>query len=220
MGVFGSKSQQKQILLTGPEGAGKTTLLYSMILRKKEWRATPTTGFNYEEIQSERGDRAGVWDVGGSLTTQMIMSSIYKNVHFSGLLYVINIDDPEHVNIARKELQRLLNEDELRHIQILGLALCFKTYGSMNAGSNSNKQLQMNNLQGQEGYNQNKVQDKREMTQDQRLKRKKQLHEDLDLESLNKKITIISEIFDVVQEKEERVQFIDNVLKSVNEQGR
>ena len=32
------------------------------------------------------------------------MPSIYKNVHFSGLLYVINIDDPEHINIARKEL--------------------------------------------------------------------------------------------------------------------
>ncbi|CDW81367.1 adp-ribosylation factor-like protein 14 [Stylonychia lemnae] len=103
MGLFGSKSQLKQVLLTGPEGAGKTTLLYQMILRKKEWRATPTIGFNYEEIQSERGDRAGIWDVGGSASTQMVISSIYKNVYFSGLLYVMNIDDPEHINIARKE---------------------------------------------------------------------------------------------------------------------
>lgn len=52
--------------MTGPEGSGKTTLLYQMILRKKEWRATPTIGFNYEELSSERGDRAGIWDIGGS----------------------------------------------------------------------------------------------------------------------------------------------------------
>ena len=73
MGVLGSKNQQKQILLTGPESSGKTTLLYSMILRKKEWRATPTIGFNYEEVQSERGDRAGVWDVGGAASVSQIL---------------------------------------------------------------------------------------------------------------------------------------------------
>ncbi len=56
--------------MTGPEGAGKTTLLYQMILRKKEWKATPTIGFNYEEISSERGDRAGIWDVGGSVSVR------------------------------------------------------------------------------------------------------------------------------------------------------
>jgi len=56
----------------------------------------------------------------------MVISSIYKNVHFSGLLYVINIDDPEHINLAWKDLQRLLNEDELRHIQTLGILLAIR----------------------------------------------------------------------------------------------
>ncbi len=66
MGVLNSKNVIKQILIAGPEGSGKTTLLYQMILRKKEWKATPTLGFNYEEFVSERNERAGIWDVGGS----------------------------------------------------------------------------------------------------------------------------------------------------------
>ena len=66
MGVLSSKGAIKQVLLVGPEGSGKTTLLYQMILRKKTWRATPTIGFNYEELSNERGEKAGIWDIGGS----------------------------------------------------------------------------------------------------------------------------------------------------------
>lgn len=43
-----------------------------MILRKKGWKATPTIGFNYEEVASERGDRAGFWDVGGSESVNLM----------------------------------------------------------------------------------------------------------------------------------------------------
>jgi hypothetical protein len=66
MGILGSKNTLKQILLVGPEGSGKTTLLYQNILRKKEWKASPTIGFNYEELSNERGDKVGIWDIGGS----------------------------------------------------------------------------------------------------------------------------------------------------------
>ena len=54
------------MLLIGPKGSGKTTFLYQMILRKKDWEATPTQGFNYEEYVSDQGIRVGIWDVGGS----------------------------------------------------------------------------------------------------------------------------------------------------------
>lgn len=66
MGLFSSKNGLKQLLIAGPEGSGKTTLLYQMVLRKKEWKATPTIGFNFEELSNERGDKVGAWDVGGS----------------------------------------------------------------------------------------------------------------------------------------------------------
>ena len=44
----------------------------------------------------------------------MVVPSIYKNVLISGVIYVIDIDEPEQLNYARKDLHRLLNEDELR----------------------------------------------------------------------------------------------------------
>ena len=38
------------------------------------------------------------------------------------------------------------------------------------------------------------------------------------MEALNKKVSIRSEMFDVVLHKEERVKFIENLIRSVNEQ--
>jgi hypothetical protein len=51
----------------------------------------------------------------------MAMPSIYKNVYFTAILYVVNVDSQEHLNIARKELFRLVNEDELRHVNVLAI---------------------------------------------------------------------------------------------------
>ena len=87
-------------------------------------------GFNYEELQNEAGDKVGVWDIGGSDSVstkfqinvnlyeqmQMVMQSIYKNVHFTAIIYTINVDNQEHINIARKELVKLVSEEELRHV--------------------------------------------------------------------------------------------------------
>jgi hypothetical protein len=35
-----------------------------MILRKG-WVATPTLAYNYEELKNDRGEKAGIWDLGG-----------------------------------------------------------------------------------------------------------------------------------------------------------
>ena len=53
-----------------------------------------------------------------------------------------------------------------------------------------------------------------------REKKKKQLHEQLDLENLNKNITIRSEVFDVHHDKEERVKFMEDIIKLVIDQVR
>ena len=129
MGLFTSKNTMKQVMLVGPEGSGKTTLLYQMILRKKEWKATPTIGFNYEEVTTERGEKAGFWDIGGSQSSSLLTPAVYKNVHFSALIYVICIDLPDQLTQARKQLHRLLSEDELRHITHLGIVFNYRTSG-------------------------------------------------------------------------------------------
>jgi hypothetical protein len=51
----------------------------------------------------------------------MVLSQIYKNIHFSGIIYVIDPDNPDHMNFARKDIIRLTSEDELRHINVLGI---------------------------------------------------------------------------------------------------
>lgn len=42
----------------------------------------------------------------------------------------------------------------------------------------------------------------------------------LDLESINKNVTIISEVFDILQDKEERHKFMEELLRVVNEQNK
>ena len=81
--IFGSKSGLKCVLITGPEGSGKSNLLYQLILRKKEWKATPTVGFNYEEISNDRGDKCGIFDMGGS-----------ESVNYSLHIYSFFVDSP------------------------------------------------------------------------------------------------------------------------------
>lgn len=51
----------------------------------------------------------------------MLISQIYKNVHFSGIIYVIDIDNVDQLNYARKDIEKLTSEDELRHIKVLGI---------------------------------------------------------------------------------------------------
>lgn len=48
-----------------------------MILRKNEWKATPTIGFNYEEFTTDTGIKIGIWDVGGSEAVIFIFKISY-----------------------------------------------------------------------------------------------------------------------------------------------
>ena len=101
------------------------------------------------------------------------MPSIYKNVSFSAILYVIDIFDQEQINMARKELHRLMNEDELRHVGCLALVFNVKLSKIKEEKGTSTK----GGAKGGDGLGFDKE------------KRKKQLHDELDLEgSVNKRI--------------------------------
>ena len=53
----------------------------------------------------------------------MLVSTYYKSISVSAILYVINPFDEGQVDHARTEIPRLFSEDELRHIRILGIIL-------------------------------------------------------------------------------------------------
>ena len=57
----------------------------------------------------------------------MLHPTFYKTVLFSAVLYVLNIDDPNtDYSSARKHINQLFSEDELRHVTLLVLVLNFE----------------------------------------------------------------------------------------------
>ena len=150
MGANIQKKDSTQILLIGPEQSGKTTLLYKQKLTNTQelGELNETIGFQYEEI--DNGDSAttcGIWDVGGGEASQSILSAVIQNVKFSVVLYVIDIrheingmtggiimsEKPQtgfktlsqhsKMDLARKQLHRIMAEDELREVHTLVIVL-------------------------------------------------------------------------------------------------
>ena len=115
MGSCNSASTLPQILILGLEGSGKTTFLYA-----DKWdNFEPTYGFNYEEIRLRGIVKVAVWDLGGRPSLRCLWPTVYKNIHFAAIVFVIDADKPDRFPEARKELQILVNEEELRESAFL-----------------------------------------------------------------------------------------------------
>ena len=115
MGNCNSKDTLPQVLLLGLDGAGKTTFLYA-----DKWENfEPTFGFNYEEIKLRGIVKVAVWDLSGKNTLRCLWPTVYKNISFSAVIFVIDADKPDRFSEARKELQILINEEELRETAFL-----------------------------------------------------------------------------------------------------
>ena len=115
MGACASVNSLPQILILGLDGAGKTSFLYA-----DKWdHFEPTYGFNYEEIRLRGIAKVAAWDLGGKSSLRCLWPTVYKNIHFSAIVFVIDADKPDRFSEARKELQILVNEEELRETAFL-----------------------------------------------------------------------------------------------------
>ncbi|CAG9325945.1 unnamed protein product [Blepharisma stoltei] len=115
MGICSSQSTLPQILLLGLDNAGKTTFLYA-----DKWdQFDPTVGFNYEEIHLRQIVHVGVWDVSGKSTLRCLWPLYYRNINFVAIVFVIDAEKEERFAEARRELQILINEEELRETAFL-----------------------------------------------------------------------------------------------------
>ena len=94
-----------QILILGLEGAGKTAFLYADIWEYFE----PTLGFNYEEIQLRGIVKVGVWDVSGRQSLKCLWPSFYRNILFSGIVFIVDADKDDKFGEVRKEINILVN---------------------------------------------------------------------------------------------------------------
>ncbi|KAK2880082.1 hypothetical protein FQN49_000596 [Arthroderma sp. PD_2] len=113
---FGKK--EMRILMVGLDAAGKTTILYKLKLGEIV-TTIPTIGFNVETVEY-KNIQFTVWDVGGQDKIRPLWRHYFQNTQ--GIIFVVDSNDRDRVVEAREELQKMLNEDELRDALLLVFA--------------------------------------------------------------------------------------------------
>ncbi|KAI4290560.1 MAG: hypothetical protein L6R35_000173 [Caloplaca aegaea] len=146
--LWGKK--EMRILMVGLDAAGKTTILYKLKLGEivttiptigRSSLDTPAAflgsdlpGFNVETVEY-KNIQFTVWDVGGQDKIRPLWRHYFQNTQ--GIIFVVDSNDRDRVVEAREELQRMLNEDELRDALLLvfankqDLPVCLATLGMM-----------------------------------------------------------------------------------------
>jgi len=114
--LFGHRDMR--ILMVGLDAAGKTTILYKLKLGEIV-TTIPTIGFNVETVEYKNINFT-VWDVGGQDKIRPLWRHYFQNTQ--GLIFVVDSNDRERVTEATEELQKMLNEDELRDAALLVFA--------------------------------------------------------------------------------------------------
>ncbi|MBW0490889.1 hypothetical protein O181_030604 [Austropuccinia psidii MF-1] len=144
-GLFGRK--EMRILMVGLDAAGKTTILYKLKLGEIV-TTIPTIGFNVETVEYKNISFT-VWDVGGQDKIRPLWRHYFQNTQ--GIIFVVDSNDRERVSEAREELQRMLNEDELRDALLLVFANKQDLPNAMNAAEITDK-LGLHSLRSRTWY--------------------------------------------------------------------
>jgi ADP-ribosylation factor protein 1 len=110
--------QERRILMVGLDAAGKTTILYKLKLGETA-TTIPTIGFNVETVQYKKLEFT-MWDVGGQDRIRPLWRHYYHGS--DAVIFVVDSNDRDRVEVARDELHRLLAEEELRGASVLVLA--------------------------------------------------------------------------------------------------
>jgi len=77
------------------------------------------SGFNVETVEY-KNIQFTVWDVGGQDKIRPLWRHYFQNTQ--GIIFVVDSNDRDRIVEAREELQRMLNEDELRDALLLVFA--------------------------------------------------------------------------------------------------
>mmetsp|Transcript_22530 Transcript_22530/g.55048 ORF Transcript_22530/g.55048 Transcript_22530/m.55048 type:complete len:181 (-) Transcript_22530:74-616(-) len=114
----GLGKRDMRILMVGLDAAGKTTILYKLKLGEIV-TTIPTIGFNVETVEYKKINFT-VWDVGGQDKIRPLWRHYFQNTQ--GLIFVVDSNDRERISEACDELNKMLNEDELRDAVLLVFA--------------------------------------------------------------------------------------------------
>mmetsp|Transcript_17996 Transcript_17996/g.25212 ORF Transcript_17996/g.25212 Transcript_17996/m.25212 type:complete len:181 (+) Transcript_17996:99-641(+) len=111
-------NKEMRMLMLGLDAAGKTTVLYKLKLGEVV-TTIPTIGFNVETVEY-KNINMNVWDVGGQQKIRPLWRHYYQNTE--GLIFVVDSSDKERLEESKEELDRMLEEDELRDAVVLVFA--------------------------------------------------------------------------------------------------
>nr|XP_047908635.1 ADP-ribosylation factor 5 [Anser cygnoides] len=114
----GHVCDRQQHVAMGLDAAGKTTILYKLKLGEIV-TTIPTIGFNVETVEY-KNICFTVWDVGGQDKIRPLWRHYFQNTQ--GLIFVVDSNDRERVQESADELQKMLQEDELRDAVLLVFA--------------------------------------------------------------------------------------------------
>jgi ADP-ribosylation factor protein 1 len=103
---------------------------------RPETGADLVTGFNVETVEY-KNIQFTVWDVGGQDKIRPLWRHYFQNTQ--GIIFVVDSNDRDRVVEAREELQRMLNEDELRDALLLVFANKQDLPNAMNAAEITDK---------------------------------------------------------------------------------
>lgn len=115
--LFGTK--EVRILILGLDNGGKTTILYKLYAPDKIVRSLPTLGFNVEQVDFQ-GMTMSLWDLGGQTNMRPYWRCYLNNT--TAIIYVIDSCDTERIQLAKKELLLVLNEEEMKDVHLLVFA--------------------------------------------------------------------------------------------------
>ncbi|XP_073394755.1 uncharacterized protein [Physcomitrium patens] len=113
---FGRYKNHQKILMLGLDGAGKTTLLRKVTDPSTPRLTQPTVGFNLESVR-HRNLTLIMWDVGGQEKIRALWHHYF--IKSNALIFVVDSSDSSRIPEARKELQKLLHEPELKDAKLL-----------------------------------------------------------------------------------------------------
>lgn len=97
----------RQGLVLGLDGAGKSSIIHAMSTNTTRSSSAPTHGFNTAQILSQ-GLRIELLEVGGSQNLRTYWNQYLKKTHI--MVFVVDSTDDIRLQLARRELHRLLEE--------------------------------------------------------------------------------------------------------------
>ena len=112
-----SKKEAK-VLMLGLDAAGKTTILYQLKLGMN-LETIPTMGFVYEKIE-HKNFKLSVWDVAGQDALRPLWKHYYQNT--KAIIFVVDSSDEKRLGLAKEELHKIMNDDEVKDAVLLVLA--------------------------------------------------------------------------------------------------